>query len=184
MRRGMTSSWNVRRHPILSASEPPVNEPTVAPANVELTTHPKANREHVSEQQKIRQSQGRNLLWHNLSQRFQPDLILPFLRNRFSSPKSFGSLWRCATKYLEGWDLLQNQDLLQCIQVLHWPLCITKKILFIAEKGRQLQQSYGGASDQLRHKSRNKILLENWEEIWIWVAGFSLRQLWGTWREG
>jgi hypothetical protein len=47
-----------------------------------------------------------------------------------------------------------------------------------------LQQSYGGASDQLRHKSRNKILLENWEEIWIWAAGFSLRQLWGTWREG
>ncbi len=58
----MASSWNVRRHPILSASEPPVNEPTVAPANVELTTHPNANREHVSEQQNKTKSRKKSSL--------------------------------------------------------------------------------------------------------------------------
>lgn len=38
--RGIAFSWNVRFRPILSAKEPPVKDPTVAPASVELTTHP------------------------------------------------------------------------------------------------------------------------------------------------
>jgi hypothetical protein len=37
---GMASSWNVRVQPNLSARAPPVKEPIVAPANVELTTQP------------------------------------------------------------------------------------------------------------------------------------------------
>jgi hypothetical protein len=55
----MASSWNVRRRPILSANDPPVNEPTVAPANVELTTHPEACQIEtfvISTAKKIRQS--------------------------------------------------------------------------------------------------------------------------------
>jgi len=55
----MASSWNVRRRPILSANDPPVNEPTVAPANVELTTHPEACRIEtfvISTAKKFRQS--------------------------------------------------------------------------------------------------------------------------------
>lgn len=38
--RGTALIWNVRLRPKLSARAPPVKEPTVAPARVELTTHP------------------------------------------------------------------------------------------------------------------------------------------------
>ena len=37
---GMASSWKVRVQPNLSARTPPVKEPIVAPASVELTTQP------------------------------------------------------------------------------------------------------------------------------------------------
>ncbi len=39
-KRGSAFIWRPQRHPNLSAKAPPVNEPTAAPANVELTTHP------------------------------------------------------------------------------------------------------------------------------------------------
>jgi hypothetical protein len=158
IRRGMASSWNVRRRPILSANDPPVNEPTVAPANVELTTHPEACQIEtfvISTAKKIRQSSK-----HFSFPPAKPQLkdstktVCSRSENPFKTADSsvqtltlqWGKfcLW-CQKIYLEGQDLLQIQGLLQCTQVLHSPLCIVSFQLKLVnhQKVGSTIQSYG-----------------------------------------
>ncbi len=157
----MASSWNVRRRPILSANDPPVNEPTVAPANVELTTHPEACRIEtfvISTAKKMRQNSKSSK--HFSFPPAKPQLkdstktVCSRSENPFttadSSVQTLTLQWEkvclwCQKIYLEGQDLLQIRGLLQCTQVLHSPLCMVSfqlKLVHHQKVGSTIQ-SYG-----------------------------------------